>query len=575
MKQNHIKLAGILAYAMVCPMVMAAGVNFEGNSALSDEELNAVTVPLVMSGGVYKAAPKGASDRIAISDLNASKLSDEAIVTLLRSISEAYQARKIFAVQATVTGADYGRFKGGAPLRVQVRENKISEVRVVPANENEQLWEGTEDRVKGAIVVAPGDLVEMGRVEEGINLLNRHPRRYVEPYLRGEDGRLVLEYRVNQLNPYSGRFGFDTYGTNSGGELRFTGGFDFYNLLGTDDKLSGMAVAESNLDTWALALSYESALDHTGRLKGIVSGTMSSYDSSQLGLGSLSNDFSGDTYSFAGDLSYTLHESGGMFVDATAGLRWLNVTQDSSSVGVNPVESDFLLAGLGISASSLGRDQWWNVGVRVETNLPDIADTVDEADLVRLGRTGVSRDFTYASLTALYGRYIDEWFSTENRRAHEIQINAMAYASVFGDRLPPSFLFVAGGGDHVRGYPKALISGDYGFFLSTNYTVHLPRLLDFGGSDGFRMRPRFAGDHTDWDLALSFFVDAAYTEIASALPSEDNTSLFSTGVGLAYSYKDRFRANITLGVPLNEVESGLETIEAGDARIDMGVSFYW
>lgn len=560
--------------AVVSQAAFASNVAFEGNSALTDSDLNEVVVPVELSGGSYNPLGEEASGGISVGDLNASKLSDEGIVAMLRAISEAYQARKIFAVQATVSGADYGRFRAGGPLRVKIIENRISDVRVVPADEDKELWRGTEDRVKGAIVAAPGDLVEMGRVEEGINLLNRHPRRYVEPYLRGEDGRLVLEYRVNQLNPYAGRFGFDTYGTNSGGELRFNGGFDFYNLVGTDDKLSGKVISDIDFETWATALAFESALDTSGRWKGVLASTLSSYDSSQLGLGSIGNQFSGDTASLAGDVSYTLYDSGNMFVDVSGGLRWLYVSQDSSSIGVQPVSSDFLLAGIGVSVSSLGRDRWWSAGLRLESNLPGVAQTESEADLVRLGRFGASRDFTYLSVNGLYGQYIDEWFGPA-RRAHEISFAFNAFAEITGERLPPSFLFVAGGGDQVRGYPKALVSGDYGAFLSSNYTVHLPRLLAAGASDGFRTRPRFPGDFTDWDLALSYFVDMGFVGSHSALPTDPDDFLLSTGIAASYSYEDKFRTMLSVGVPLVPVTSGRETVSGGDVRMDLSVGYSW
>lgn len=571
---KSISYAGFVV-GCIAPVAFASTVIFEGNSALSKDELGEIVVPVAFKGGALEPVDEGEGGGISIASLDASKLSDDGIVAMLRSISEAYQAKKIFAVQATVSGADYGRFRSGGPLKVRIIENRISDVRVVPVDENKELWKGTEERVKSAIVAAPGDLVEMDRVEEGINLLNRHPRRFIEPYLRGEDGRLILEYRVNQLNPYAGRFGFDSYGTNSGGELRFNGGFDFYNLLGTDDKFSGMAIADVDFDVWATALSYESALDSTGRLKGTLAATISEYDSSQLGIGSIGNSFFGETSSFGGDLGYTVYDSGNLFVDLTGGLRWMYVSQDSSSVGVAPVSSDFLLAGLGVSVSSLGKDRWWSAGLRIEANLPDVADTESETDLVRLGRFGASRDFTYASLSGLYGQYIDEWFGGAEKRAHEMSFALTAFSELTGERLPPSFLYVVGGGDHVRGYPKAIISGDFGAFLSSNYTVHLPRLLGSGGSDGFRTRPRFAGDFTDWNLSLSYFVDMGVVDSHSALATDPNDFLISTGVAASYSYKDRFRTVLSIGVPLQDVSSGRENVSAGDTRLDLSVGYNW
>ena len=135
----------------------------------------------------------------------------------------------------------------------------------------------------------------------------------------------------------------------------------------------------------------------------------------------------------------------------------------------------------------------------------------------------------------------------------------MTVNTSFGDRVPPSFLNVAGGFQTVRGYPLGIASGDSSFLVKLDYKYHFDT-LDVGGG---------------LDMSAALFSDFATVKNEDALFFESDDTLWSVGVGLDATINKDLRATAGYGFVLRENESPVQDVEAGDGEFyfQVGYSF--
>jgi hemolysin activation/secretion protein len=273
------------------------------------------------------------------------------------------------------------------------------------------------------------------------------------------------------------------------------------------------------------------------------------------GAGGTDEIFAGETTQLELGATQNVFQSGGLFVDVGAGLRWLDV--DLTNLTVYDAKANFLIPGItlqledlrsggiryasltlehgsssGLSASDdFGRedidDSWlalrWNAGLRFEPGA---------------GRRG-ARGFV--------------------GRMHEIELSTEGQYA-FDSRLVPQEQGVIGGLYTVRGYPQSLVAGDSIYIGRAEYRYHIPLTLSQGSALW-----------NDWNLVLRSFFDLGHsvTEGGTAsngvsLPDEGGDWLASVGLGAELLIRRNFSLRLDYGFALHELED--EGVESGDTE---------
>lgn len=547
--------AGVAASVLVSGTVFAGPLAFSGNSAVPTADLNAVTVQL--SESEDGLVPDASGTSYQLGDLNAQQLSPAAISAVLRAISELYQDRGILATRAVVTGPGYQASRTGAPLPVKIIEGRISKTRIVGTKEGQVISEAKRARIAAAAPIGVGETISAKALDGTVGQMNRFSRQQVRPVLVPETGDLVLEYRVKQLPEQVASLTLDNFGAERLGRERVTFDFTRWNLFTPDDKLHFKALSTFEGESNYFGSDYMIPLDELATSRLGFNLAYSRFVAEDVGLnGALGIDFSGRSFNMGASWEKTLWNGNGQYLDSIVGLRYLDVTQDQSSIGIPKASTGFLLPSLGLRYSKTASNSTLVVGGRIETNFSDIADTDSGLALARQGRLFADDSFTTGSLYAAYRVYLDEFLTGSEGRQHELSLFASANTS-FGSRLPPSFLNVAGGFQTVRGYPLGAASGDSSILIKVDYKRHFDA-FDFAGHP--------------LELSAGLFSDFASVHNEDALIFEQNDTLWSVGFGLDAKYHENLRLSLGYGFVLSEISSATQSIDAGDGEFYFQVS---
>lgn len=545
-----------IATVLLANLPASAGpIKFSGNSAIDINALSAVTVTLNQEEDVLVPAPEGRSYQLG--QINAKNLSPAAISAILRSISELYQERGILATRAVVTLPGYQAMLKGEPLEIKIVEGKITKTRVVGTKDGQELTQSKRDRIAGAAPIGVGETISAKELDGTVGLMNRFSRQQVRPVLVPEQGDLVLEYRVKQLDEQIASFTMDNYGSDRTGSERVTLDFTRWNLLTADDKFNFKALSSFEGNSRYVGADYLLPLDDVGSSRLGFNVSYSNYTAEDIGLGgAVSLDFEGHSFTLGSNWEKTIWHDKGQYLDAIVGMRYLAVSQDQTSVGIPEANTGFLLPSLGLRYSRTTINSSLIAGTRLETNLSRIAGTDSGVELSQQGRLFADDSFHTGSLYASYRLYLDEWLTDEEGRKHEFLAFASANTS-FGSRLPPSFLNVAGGYQTVRGYPLGAASGDDSFILKLDYKHHFDemKLAD-----------------VPVKLSATVFSDFASVNNQDALPFEQDDSLWSVGLGVEAVVNEDLQASMGYGIALRDIMISTESIDSGDGEFYFQVS---
>ena len=549
-------LAGAAASALITGSAIAGPLKFSGNSSVPTAELNAVTVQLSEGEGGLVPDANGAVYQLG--SIDAQTLSPAAISAVVRAISELYQERGILATRAVVTAPGYRASLTGKPLPVKIIEGRISKTRIVGTDEDQIISEAKRTRITNAATIGVGETISATALDGTVGQMNRFSRQQVRPVLVPENGDLVLEYRVKQLPEQVSTLTVDNYGAERLGRERVSFDYTRWNALTPDDKLHFKTLSTFGGESNFFGADYMIPLDDlaTSRLNFNVS--YSRFVAEDVGLnGALGIDFSGRSFTLGTSWEKTLWNDNGQYLDGIIGLRYLDVTQDQSAVGVPKAGTAFLLPSIGLRYSKTTPNSSLIVGSRIESNLSSIAGTDSGLALSRQGRLFADDSFTTGSIYAAYRVYLDELLTGTEGRDHEFSVFASANRS-FGKRLPPSFLNVAGGFPTVRGYPLGAASGDNSFIVKLDYKRHFKE-VDLGGNP--------------WDFSAGLFTDFATVSNEDALVFEQDETLWSVGVGFDAVLDDNLRMSLGYGVVLNEITSATQSVESGDGEFYFQLSY--
>lgn len=408
--------------------------------------------------------------------------------------------------------------------------------------------------------------------------LNRHPGRRVDSALApgAASGEAVLDYLVYETKPWTLYFQLSNTGTKNTGEWRERFGFIHNQLTNNDDILAIDYITSGFEDAHALIGSYEAPFPGAERLRWRVEASWNEYTASDVGFAS--EDFTGDGYSFGGDLIWNVYQEREFFVDVVGGVKYQNITTTNEVVDIEGDES-FTLPHVGVRLERFRETDSFTGEVMVEVGFGG-----DEEEMTNLGRLFPDEDWFTLNYDFNYSFFLEPllnpvgWADADTARdpdtwadstlAHEVSLTAKGQHA-FDHRLVPNFESVVGGAYTVRGYDESVAAADNTYIFSAEYRYHVPRAFKpkaepgrlFGSS--FKWAPQQVFGRPDWDLVLSGFTDFAFTSNSEALAFEEDETLWSVGVGVEVVFK----RNVTMSVDWGYVLEDASDNESGDNNV--------
>ena len=540
----------------------ASSIVFQGNQSITTDELLQLRVRMAQKDGKYVPDKKGIPMEIGM--LMPEYLSADAVEAIVQEVSLYYQEEGQLAVRVDITRNAYEASQAGGDLVLSLTEGVLKTTRVVAMNPDDTVPEAVKQRILAAAPLEENETINGARLDRTLGSMNRHSRDYVQPVLmQNEDGELEMEYRVNLDKPWEVSYTLDNYGSERTGEYRHTVSANARRLLSVADvfDVSATYASDSNDDSLFTRAEYMLPIDASAENRLRLSAYYSDYSSEDIGVQLF--EYTGNSYGAILGYERTLWVSDGKYLDVATGFHFMHAEQDQSDLGIRKQDAGFYLPFVDLKMSKSGIDSSWVYGVKVEGNLSD----VDDVELARMGRLNADSKFV---LTTLYGGsrwYLDPLFSAENKRIHELTLNASARLNVTDDRLPANFINVAGGHASVRGYPVAAASGDNSVTGQLDYRMHLNRFAAAEASESqFRMRPRFAGDTPPVDVAFGLFTDYGVIENVDQESYESNETLWSAGVGL-YGDANRFvKFRVEYSWALLDIHNDSHRVDVGDGE---------
>ena len=550
-------IAGLAAFSLLTFTAVAGPLRFTGNTSISSEELYGVIVKLKEGDGGL--VPNSLGRIYQLRNIDAEKLAPAAISSILRGISELYQERGILATRAVVTASGYKASRQGKALEVKVIEGKVTKTRITGVGESDEISLAQKARVMSVAPIRVGDTISAKALDGTVGLINRFSRQQIRPVLVPEVEDLVLEYRVKQLDESMGTLAIDNYGAERLGRERFTLDYTNWNSFTLDDKFHIKALTTLEGNSNYFGADYMVPLDVFRSSRLSFNMAYSNFVAEDVGLlGAADIDFEGSSFNAGASWEKTIWNDAGKYLDTIVGIRYLDVTQDQTSIGVPEAKTGFLLPSVGLRYSKTTPNGSLIMGTRLEMNLSSLADTASGTELDQQGRLFAEDSFVTGSIYTAYRQYLDNILTEKNGRKHELSA-FLTFNTSFGDRVPPSFLNVAGGFQTVRGYPLGIASGDSSFLVKLDYKYHFDT-LDVGGG---------------LDVSAALFSDFSTVKNEDALFFESDETLWSAGVGLNATINNDLRAAAGYGFILRDNESPVQEVEAGDGEFyfQVGYSF--
>jgi hemolysin activation/secretion protein len=165
-----------------------------------------------------------------------------------------------------------------------------------------------------------------------------------------EVGDLVLEYRVKQLDDSMGTLAIDNYGADRLGRERFTLDYTNWNSFIPDDKFHIKALTTLEGNSNYFGADYMVPLDDIRSSRLSFNVAYSNFVAEDVGLlGAADIDFEGNSFNAGASWEKTIWNDAGKYLDTIIGIRYLDVTQDQTSIGVPEAKTGFLLPSVGFA----------------------------------------------------------------------------------------------------------------------------------------------------------------------------------------------------------------------------------
>ena len=547
-----------------------------------------------------------------------------ALSTVVRAIFEAYRQHGLVGVVVDASGDIYlpmrrdpqtGRItldrndpNAGKDLRPETRPGTptelhlvvytgvVTQVRTQAAGERigeneDRINNPKHDWIREHSPVQPGesssqgglDLLRKDQVDDYMARLSRHPGRRVDAAVSAGEapGEIALDYIVSESKPWTIYAEVSNTGTEETNEWRQKFGYSNTQLTGNDDVLSIEYVTAGFEDTNAVLGSYERPIGGSRQWHAKVYGSWNQYLASDVGV--QGQDFEGDGYLLAAELSRNVYQSGPVFIDMFGGARWQHVRVENPGA-INTVgETDFLVPYLGARLERRTDVENTFASLSVEGNISSVT---DEDQLENLGRLQTSADWIAVRGEGIHSFFLEPiinrraWEDIEHGSptlAHEVLLSLRGQYA-FGNRLVPNYEQVIGGLTTVRGYKESVAAGDTMWVASAEYRWHVPWGMkydptpgSFFGKENFHWKPSQPYGRADWDLVLKTFLDVGQTYNSDRLSFEDDETLAGAGVGVELSILRNFMLRVDWGIALLDTEAGQVNTSGGfDREVDAG-----
>jgi hemolysin activation/secretion protein len=475
------------------------------------------------------------------------------------------------------TGEDK-RAPAQTALRLRVYTGRVGAVRTFAADpelDNQERVDRPEHRViaqRSPVGPQSSDLLDRKRLDEYVARLNRHQGRFVDVVLTPtlQPGRINVDYIVEEERPWSLYSSFSDTGTRDTDRWRQRFGFAHQQLTGLDDVLRVDYVTDGFDDIDAFFGSYDGLIPGTDGtwLDGMrwrFGAARSEYSSEVFfagGAGGTDEIFAGETTQLEFGIAQNVYQSGGLFVDLGAGLRWLDV--DLTNLTVYDAKAKFLIPGLTLQLEDTRAGSIRYAALTLEQASSSGFSEEDDD----FGREDL--DDSWLALRWNAGIRFEPWSGRRSGggrsfvgRLHEIELSTEGQYA-FDQRLIPQEQGVIGGLYTVRGYPQSLVAGDSIAIARAEYRYHIPLSLSQGSSFW-----------SDWNLVLRSFVDMGWAINASGsvtgangvpirLADDGTEQLTSIGVGAEILIRRNLSLRLDYGIALQALED--EGVDSGDSE---------
>lgn len=475
-------------------------------------------------------------------------------------------------------------------LRLVIWTGVVNQVRTVASGD--RIGEGDQRidnpmhaRIRKQSPIQAGDLIRKDKLDNYALRLNRLPARRVDVALgpTREPGEVVLDYLVSESKPWTLYAQVSNTGTTETNVWRERVGFVHSQLTNHDDTFRLDYITSSFSDVNALNMGYDRPLGDSGVTLRGYSG-INNYTASDVGLAG--EDFTGNGFTFGGEVSVLLAQRREWFLEASAGGRFDNIAVNNQAVDQKGYANIFSpYAALRLTRESDATTTKAMIGVE---GLAPFVTGVQQYQLANLGRLNPDSAWAMLKWDVEHTFYLEPLINGHadaiappdtpaNKRmtlAHEIVLITRGQFTMDDRRMIPNTEQVAGGAYSVRGYPESVSAGDTVILGTAEYRFHFPRTLavrdptttPFMGQP-FRWAPQQPYGRADWDLIFRAFIDVGRTVNNKREPYEINGTLVGTGVGLEFLFKQNLSIRVDWGVALYNLE-GPTPVAPGYNRVN-------
>lgn len=458
---------------------------------------------------------------------------------MVKKINKAYQTTNFPLVDAYLPQQDIT----SGNVQVMVREAVLGAVRVEGAKHSNTNYMMRQMRLQ------PGARVDTTMIGKDVAWLNENPIRNVKVvYERGtKEGSSDVILKTKEINPVQVYAGYANSGLVATGLNEVSGGFNWYQVLGTEQSLAYQFSGNQELDrlkvhalVWGIPLPWRHRLQFIGVTAD--NAVQTGPPGAALGINGQSRQFTAAyTIPIASAWSKVRHK-------ATVAADYKSTTSDilfgGQALATNDAEVMQFRAGYDIVINDkFGYTRFAASGVYSPGNLfgRNTAAAFDQL------RSASQADYWYAM--AELDRLL--------RLPKDCSIALHVAGQYSKYRLLPTEQVLAGGYRTVRGFLESSARGDSGIKASMEFNFPSMHLTKWGGEDD--------------SLNTFAFYDCAYLTSVGSLPSEPDQNLHSAGVGLRYSVSNHFDLRLAYGWALQH--SGIAYVPTGRLHFGMNMKY--
>jgi hemolysin activation/secretion protein len=454
---------------------------------------------------------------------------------MVKKINKAYQTTDFPLVDAYLPEQDIS----SGQVQIMVREALLGAVRVEGAKHS------SPDYMRRQVRVQPGARIDTTMISKDVAWLNENPIRNVNViYERGsKEGTSDVVLKTKENRPVQVYAGYANSGLAATGLNEVSTGFNWYQVLGTEQSLSYQFSGNQELDklkahaaVWTIPFPWR----HKLQLIGVMA-----ENAIQSGQTGVPLDITGKNRQFSA--AYTVP-----LASAWSKVRHkVIIAADYKSS-----TSDILFGGQSLATSDAEVMQF-----RLGYDLT----VTDKLGYTRFSVGGIYspgnllRRNTYEAFDQLRAAsQADYWYAVADlERLLRLPKGFSLVLHVAGqhssDRLLPTEQMLAGGYRTVRGFRESIARGDSGVRGSVEFYLPPMHLLN------------------DDTLNCYAFYDAAYLTSVGDFDSEPDQNLQSAGVGLRYSVSDHLDLRLAYGWPLRQ--SGVSSGPPGRLHFGMNMKY--